>query len=99
MVLTGRQQAGVEPLRIGVDRIAEQDEQQDRNAEHHGEGDAVAAHLDEFLRQDRAEADDKEPDHAALALLGAPSAAPMKWMNTSSRLVIPGSIASPCAAA
>ena len=103
MVLPGREQRGVEPLRIGVDGVAEQDELHDRDAEHHREGDAVAPHLDEFLGEHRAEADEKQPHHAALAGgVIAPTLAvraPMKWMNTSSRLVRPGSIDSPCAPA
>ncbi len=111
MVLPGREQRGVEPLGVGVDGVAEQDELDDRDAEHHGEGDAVAPHLHEFLREHRAEADEKKAHHAAALAcaafdhlaartgFGAPFAAPMKWMNTSSRLVRPGSIDSPCFAA
>ena len=42
-------------LRVGIDGVAEEDELEQRNADHHGERDAVAAHLDEFLADDRPE--------------------------------------------
>ena len=63
MIAAERQQRRVEPLGIGVDRVAEQDEQQDRDGEHHREGDAVAPHLDEFLGEDRAEVEQRESIH------------------------------------
>ena len=46
---------GRQVLRIVVDGEAEQHQLHQRHAEHHGEGDAVAPHLDEFLHQQRAE--------------------------------------------
>src|SRR5215470_10528541 len=42
--------------RIGINRVTEQRELNKRNAEHHGEGETVAAHLHEFLRDDSAQA-------------------------------------------
>ena len=46
--------------RIGVDGIAEQGQLNDGNADHHGEGQTVAQHLDEFLHQHGAEAGRRE---------------------------------------
>ena len=54
--LVGDQQCGRQLLGVGVDRVAEQDQLHQRHADHHGEGQAIAPHLDEFLDQDRPEA-------------------------------------------
>ena len=56
--LSARSTAAGRCLRVGVDGKAEEDELQQRNADHHPEGQAVAAHLDEFL-------DDHGPETAA----------------------------------
>ena len=57
-----------------------------RHAEHHREGDAVAPHLDELLGQQRAEPAQRERrPHAMLSCEPA-----MNWMKTSSRLVSAG---------
>jgi len=49
LALVGRQHGGRQMMRVGVDGIAEQQELQDRHAEHHGEGQPVAAKLPHFL--------------------------------------------------
>jgi hypothetical protein len=45
-VLAGVTSAAGQPLRIGVDRIAEQHQLHQRHEQHHGEGHPVAPHLD-----------------------------------------------------
>ena len=47
-------------VRIGIDREAEEEELDQRQADHHAEGDAVAPHLDELLVEHRAEAPERE---------------------------------------
>ena len=42
-------------LRVGIDGVAEQDELNHRDADHHAERQPVAPHLDEFLHHDRPE--------------------------------------------
>ncbi len=91
VVVAGRDQCGGKALRIVVDGVAEQHELHQRHAEHHGEGDAVAPHLDEFLHQERAEPGEGEDRvHAMLSFDAA-----MNWMKTSSRLVSPGLTVTP----
>ncbi len=78
------QHLGREMTRVHVDRVAKENELEQRNGHHHGEGEAVAAHLDELLH-----------DHALETLegkLGQPVHEPklsfdfsMSWMKTSSR--------------
>ena len=51
----GRQVPGV-----GIDGEAEQHQLHDGNRDHHGEGHAVATHLDEFLHQNRQEPADRK---------------------------------------
>jgi hypothetical protein len=51
--------------RIGIDGKAEQHQLHDRQPDHHGEGDAVAPHLDEFLHQHGQEPGNREQAHAA----------------------------------
>ena len=50
-----REEGGGEVLWIGIDCIAEKDELHHGDAEHHREGQPVAAHLDKFLADHRAE--------------------------------------------
>src|SRR5690606_6874954 len=69
------------------DGVAEEHELHQRHGQHHGEGDAVAPHLDELLRQKRAEPRKGEPGGAFHFMLS--SAPAMNWMKTSSRLVSP----------
>jgi len=40
-------------LRVGIDGVAENHELHQRDAKHHGEGQPVAAHLDELLERHR----------------------------------------------
>ena len=53
--------------RVGIDGKAEQHQLDDRQPDHHREGDAVTPHLDEFLVEHGAEATEREHAHAALA--------------------------------
>jgi len=64
-----REDGGRQVLRIGVDRIAEEQELHDRHAQHHREGELVAPHLDELLADQRGEAMEVEAvsDHAKLS--------------------------------
>src|SRR5690606_12223883 len=72
-------------FRIVVDGEAEQDELDERHAEHHGEGDAIPPHLDGFLGDQRPETPEREEaDHRMLSW-----DCDMTWMKTSSRLVSP----------
>ena len=50
--LVGVEHHGGQVLGIGVDGEAEQHQLHHRDADHHGEGDAVAPHLDKFLEHD-----------------------------------------------
>src|SRR5215216_4753757 len=70
-------------MRVGVDRITEQHELHDGHAEHHGEGQPVAAKLLDLLDHDGAQSapEAAAPHHAPGALS---CAFPMRWMNTSS---------------
>ena len=54
--LVGQKHRGGQMPRIGIDREAEERELNQRNAEHHGEGEPVAPHLRELLRDDAAQA-------------------------------------------
>ena len=86
LVVARGDEGGGQPLRVVVDGVAEEDEQDQRHAQHHGEGDPVAAHLDELLGEERARRrSEKRDGHAMLSSL-----APMNWMKTSSRLVSAG---------
>ena len=68
VVAAGRHERGRQALRIVVDGVAEQHQLHQRHAQHHGEGDAVAPHLDEFLDQQRAEPGEGEDAvHAILS--------------------------------
>src|SRR5690606_37255522 len=68
---------------VGVECEADEHELEERNAEHHREGDAVAPHLDHLLGEHRGKpSEGQEPVHARVSC-----ALPMSWMNTSSRLV------------
>ena len=51
---------GRQVLRIGVDRVAEQHQLHDRNADDHAEGDAVAPQLQELLEHDAPPARERE---------------------------------------
>src|SRR5690606_32517940 len=73
--------------RVGVDGKAEQHELDDGQPDHHREGDAIAAHLDELLEQHRAEAVEREEVHSGIrsSVPGAKlSCAPaMRYMKAS----------------
>ncbi len=58
--VVGHEHGGGQVLRVGVDREAEQHELHQRDADHHPEGQAVAAHLDELLDDDRPEPRQRE---------------------------------------
>ena len=69
-------------LGIGVDGVAEQDELEQRNADHHAERDPIPAHLPEFL-------DDhcREPARRKrVSTCHHDTALRMRLINTSSRL-------------
>src|ERR1035438_8563190 len=52
-------------LRVGVDGVTKEDELNQRDADHHAEGEPVAPHLDEFLHHDGPEPPpvEREPFH------------------------------------
>ena len=82
-----QQHGGRQIVRRGVDRVAEQNKLQQWNRNHRREGHAIAAQLQEFLEQHRADAtpepiraDSGERAHWKLSL-----ARPMRSMKTSSR--------------
>ena len=58
--MIGEQHRGRQMARVGVDREAEERELDERNAEHHGEGQPVAPHLREFFHHDADEAREGE---------------------------------------
>src|SRR3982750_345666 len=72
-------------LGIGVDRIAEQQQLDDRDANDHRVGEAGADELGELLREDRHDARERQAHHAACRAFW-PAAPRIRWMNTSSRL-------------
>jgi hypothetical protein len=79
----GEQHGRGQVLGVGVDRVAEQDELQQRDPDHHPEGHAVAEHLDELLDDHRAEAaggEDLARAHGEKLSL----ARSIRWMKTSS---------------
>src|SRR5690348_13079361 len=90
--LIRKDDGGRHVFRIGVDGEAEKGELHQRHADHHGEGQAVSAHLDEFLDEYGAEPGEGSA-HCMLS-----RALAMRWMNTSSRFgfdrvqVKPGSL-------
>ena len=47
-------------LRIGIDGVAEQNKLKQRNPDHHSKRQAIATHLDEFLREHGAEPRDRK---------------------------------------
>ena len=64
----GEDHGGRKMARVGVDRVAEKRELNQRNAEHHGEGQPVAPHLGELLHDDPAQASEgkfRMPLHGA----------------------------------
>src|SRR5690606_27324998 len=90
VVVAHRQQSRRKLLGVVVDRVAEEDELDQRHSQHHAEGQAVAAHLGEFLQEQRLEPGEGEEGMARCAAHSMLSfEAPMNWMNTSSRLVWP----------
>src|SRR5690606_13776368 len=92
-VVAGSDQRRGQPLGIVVDGKAKQHQEHQRYAEHHGEGDAVAPHLDEFLRQQGVQAREREDAGEPHPMLSFAPA--MNWMKTSSRLVSPGDTVTP----
>jgi hypothetical protein len=79
----GEQERGRQVLGIGVDRVAEQGQLEQRHRDQHGKGQPVAPHLDEFLDQDRPET---APGQARAVHDTGTSARWSVWMKTSSRL-------------
>src|SRR5205085_1794689 len=73
-----REHRGRQPLRVGVDGVAEEDQLQHRDADDHAEGQAVAPELDELLDDDAGPAGPGK-HHWTLS-----SALSIRWMNTSS---------------
>ena len=63
--VVGDAHGGGQVTRVGVDREAEEHELHERHAEHHAEGEPVAAHLHEFLDDDGPESSGGEADHDA----------------------------------
>jgi hypothetical protein len=61
--LVGGAQGGRQVPGVGIDGETEEDELEQRNADHHQEGHAVALHLDEFLEDDGPEAVEAEAGH------------------------------------
>jgi hypothetical protein len=57
----GAQHRGRQPLGVGIDRVAEEDELQHRDADDHAEGEPVAPELDELLDDDPEPALQREP--------------------------------------
>ena len=72
-------------LRVGVDGVAEQHQLHHRHADHHREGEPVAAQLHEFLREHGEEAVQGEHGAQWPRRRVASSRPPMRWMKTSSR--------------
>src|SRR6185369_8773263 len=90
LALLGADDRGRQVLRLGVDRVAEEEELDDRDADDHPERDAVAPELQELLVDDSPPAVEREASHR-----GAPSASAelaIRWMKTSSRPVSAGAI-------
>ena len=70
--LIGHEHRGRQMSRIGIDRVTEQRELNQRNAEHHGESEAVTTHLQKFFRDDPAQTCDRKfrmPVHDADSFL------------------------------
>jgi hypothetical protein len=80
--VVGAEDGSREVFGIGVDGEAEEDELHHRDADHHAEGEPVAAHLDEFLGNDGPEPPEAELAGLHLKLSRALS---MRLMKTSSR--------------
>ena len=72
--LVGTTQRGRQVARVGVDGEAEHHQLQQRDADHHREGHAVALHLDELLQHHRPEPVKGEPPHASLLFPARPGA-------------------------
>src|SRR5438128_8626986 len=89
---------------IGVDRVTEKHELDDRDAHDHAEGEAIALELNDLLGYD-AQPPRKGKDVVHAMAAGASLALRMRWMNTSSspgstsRHVRPGSAISGASAA
>src|SRR5262245_62094792 len=58
--VVGQKHGDGQMSRIGIDRETEQRQLNQRNAEHHREGEAVAPHLQKFLRNDAAQPLERE---------------------------------------
>jgi hypothetical protein len=74
---------GGQVFRVGIDRKAEEQQLDDRDADDHSEGQSVALELDELLEQDADPAREREAWHASQPANGS-SACCMRWMKASS---------------
>ena len=82
-VLGRGHERGRKRLGIGIDREPKEHQLHQRHTQHHRKGHTIPPHLDHFLYQKRDKPmERKEPVHCILSC-----AAPMSWINTSSRLV------------
>ena len=84
--VVSRENRGGQALGVVVDGKAEEDELHDRHAEHHGEGQPVAAQLQGFLDDHGHEAAEKSHGASPQAASALSRAWPIRWMKTSSRV-------------
>ncbi len=82
--VVGEQHGGGQVARVGIDREAEEQHLDHRNAEHHREGEPVAAHLREFLHDHRPKPPLGKWNARAHAGEKLSLDCSMRWMKTSS---------------